>query len=651
MEQLLLFSREHTWKPRADPELHGGIIVSYAFMGTILRVNLTEGEISAETIREDWAREFVGGAGLATKYLYEEMSKGIDPLGPENVLIFMAGPLTGTASASASRYSVVAKSPLTGIWGHANSGGSFGPALKRSGYDGIIFEGAALEPVYLKIVDGQAELCAAGHLWGKNVSETEDSIQAATQERFTIASIGPGGENLVRYAAIMNNKHRAAGRCGLGAVMGSKRLKAIACAGNRPIRLAHAERFRETARTQIDLLNESVLKVGFDAFGTNMISDMVNVRGGYPTRNWQEGVFDQIDEINAQALTDKVLVEGVNCFSCPVICGRGTRIREGKWAGHSSEGPEYETTNTLGAMCGVSDMNAITMANYLCNQYGLDTISTGSTIAFTMECYEKGILTRDDTDGLEIRFGDADLVVDLVAKIATRQGIGGLMTGGTRAMSERLGQGSEKFAMHVKGLELPAYDPRAAKICGLGYVTANRGGDHITSYIEGPTFVDIPFLLVEDSSIRDPFVANPEEVKVVVDMENALTVLDATGGCKFMGILLSAEELVELITTATGWDFDVNDFRSSGERIYNLMRAFCVREGIDREKDTLPERLMSDPLPDGPAQGMVIDRDTLEMMKDAYYKLRGWDMATGIPTADRLRELGLDDLVDDMWGS
>jgi aldehyde:ferredoxin oxidoreductase len=483
------------------------------------------------------------------------------------------------------------------------------------------------------------------------VSETEDSIQAATQERMTIASIGPGGENLVRYAAIMNNKHRAAGRCGLGAVMGSKRLKAIACAGNQPIRLAHAERFRETARTQIDLLNESVLKVGFDAFGTNMISDMVNVRGGYPTRNWQEGVFDQIDEINAQALTDKVLVEGVNCFACPVICGRGTKISEGKWEGHSGEGPEYETANMLGAMCDVSDMNAITMANYLCNQYGLDTISTGSTIAFTMECYEKGILTRADTDGLEIRFGDADLVVDLVEKIATRQGIGGLMAEGTKAMSERLGQGSEKFAMHVKGLELPAYDPRAAKICGLGYVTANRGGDHITSYIEGPTFVDVPFLLVEDSRIRDPFVANPEEVKVVVDMENALTVLDAIGGCKFMGILLSAEELVELITTATGWDFDVDEYRASGERIYNLMRAFCVREGIDREKDALPERLMSDPLPGGPAQGMVIDRDTLEMMKDTYYKLRGWDMATGIPTADRLRELGLDDLIGDMWGS
>ncbi|MFC2046173.1 aldehyde ferredoxin oxidoreductase family protein [Chloroflexota bacterium] len=625
--------------------------MSYATMGKILRVNLSEGKISQEDTRQDWVEEFIGGSGLATKYLYEEVPKGADPLGPENTLIFMTGLLTGTASASASRYSVVAKSPLTGIWGHANSGGSFGPALKRSGFDGIIFEGISRDPVYLKIIDGQAELCAAGHLWGKTVPETEDSVQAASRERLTIASIGQAGENLVRYAAIMNNKHRAAGRCGLGAVMGAKQLKAIACGGNQPIRLAHAERFRKTARTQNELLNESVLKVAFDAFGTNMIADMVNVRGGYPARNWQEGTFEQIDKINAQALTDEVFVEGVNCFACPVICGRGTEIREGKWRGHKGEGPEYETTNTLGAMCGVSDMNAITMANYHCNAYGLDTISTGSTIAFAMECYEKGILTKDETGGLELTFGDADLVVGLVERIAKREGIGDLLAEGTKAMSERLGQGSEHYAMHVKGLELPAYDPRSAKICGLGYVTANRGGDHMTAWIEAPTFVDMPLLLVDESSIKDPLVANPEEVRVLVDLENAFTALDAIGACKFMGVLVMAEELVDLIASATGWEFDVDDFRKSGERIYNLMRAYCVREGIDRSKDILPERLMSDPLPDGPGKGMVIEKGTLGMMKDAYYELRGWDQATGIPTRETLRGLGLDGLVGELWGT
>ena len=282
----------------------------------------------------------------------------------------------------------------------------------------------------------------------------------------------------------MNNKHRAVGRCGLGAVMGAKRLKAIACGGKAGIELADKDTFREIAKKQIELLDESMLKIGFEAFGTNMLSDMVNARGGYPTHNWQHGVFEDIEEVNSEALTEKVFVKGVNCFACPIACGRGTEIREGQWKGHKGEGPEYETTNTLGAQCGVSDMNAITMANYLCNEYGLDTITAGSTIAFALECYEKGILTKEQTGGLELKFGDSELVVSLIEKIANREGIGNLLAEGSKAMSEKLGQGSEHFAMHVKGLELPAYDPRAAKITGLGYVTANRGGDHITALRE-----------------------------------------------------------------------------------------------------------------------------------------------------------------------
>ena len=619
-----------------------------AYMGKILRVNLQEGKIETEDLREDWTQMFIGGAGLATRYLYDEVPQGVDALGADNKLIFMTGPLTGTASASAARYSVVAKSPLTGIWGHGNSGGSFGPALKRSGYDGIIFEGVSLQPVYLKIIDGQPELCDASELWGKIVPETEDLIRQASKRKLTIACIGPGGENQVRYAAIMNNKHRAVGRCGLGAVMGAKRLKAVACGGKAGIELANKDTFMEIAKKQIELLNESILKVGFEAFGTNMVSDMVNARGGYPTRNWQHGVFEDIEEVNSEALTEKVFVKGVNCFACPIACGRGTEIREGQWKGHKGEGPEYETTNTLGAQCGISDMNAITMANYLCNEYGLDTITAGSTIAFALECYEKGILTKEQTGGLELKFGDSELVVGLIEKIAKRQGIGDLLAEGSKAMSEKLGQGSEHFAMHVKGLELPAYDPRAAKITGLGYVTANRGGDHITAYVQGPTFIDAPFLLVEDSTIEDPFVANPAEAKVVIDLENALTMFDCIGACKFMGILLPAEDYVQLISHATGWNFKVEDFRISGERIYNLMRAFCVREGITREADTLPKRLMEDPLPEGPAEGMVIDKDTLEMLKDAYYEIRGWDKETGKPTAEKLAELGLEDITNDM---
>jgi aldehyde:ferredoxin oxidoreductase len=622
--------------------------MSKAYMGKILRVKLSEGKVVEEDLRDDWARRFIGGAGLATKYLYDEMASGVDPLGPDNKLVFMTGPLTGTTSASAGRYSVVAKSPLTGIWGHGNSGGSFGPALKRSGYDGIVVEGVSDEPVYLKVVDGQAELRGASDLWGKKVPDTEDIIQWGSDQKLVIASIGPGGENLVRYAAIMNNRHRAVGRCGLGAVMGSKRLKAIACGGKASVELADPETFRRVAKRQIDLLDESILKVAFETFGTNMVSDMVNSRGGYPTRNWQRGVFDEIEAVNGQGLTDAVFVKGLSCFACPIACGRATEIREGKWAGHSGEGPEYETANTLGAMCGVADMNAITMANYLCNEYGLDTISAGSSIAFAMECYEKRIMTKEDTGGVEFKFGDAELVVGLIEKIANRDEIGDLLAEGTKAMSEKLGKGSEHFAMHVKGLELPAYDPRAAKITGLGFVTANRGGDHITGYVQGPTFIDAPFLVIDDSRIADPYVANPAEVKVLVDLENALTVFDCIGACKFMGILLPAQDYVQLISSAIGWDFDIKDFRTSGERIYNLMRMFCIREGVDRTKDVLPGRLTSDPLPDGPAEGMVLDTETIEMLKDAYYELRGWDKRTGKPTLQKLQELGLEELRVDL---
>jgi aldehyde:ferredoxin oxidoreductase len=620
-----------------------------AFVGKILRVNLTSREIRTEDLNPLWARQTLGGAGLATRFLFDLTAPGIDPLGPENVLIFMTGALTGTPSASASRYSVVAKSPQTGYWGQSNSGGFFGPALKWSGFDGVIFEGVSPEPVYLIINNGEAELHNANHLWGLTVPECDDILQAEAGRPVTVACIGPAGENLVRYAAIMNNKHRAAGRTGMGAVMGSKRLKAIACGGNRHISLNNPEEFKRVTQRQREFMDESILKIGIEAFGTNMIADMVNVRGGYPTLNWQYGTFEKIEKVNGMAMTDQILVEGVRCFACPVACGRGTEIRQGKWQGAKGEGPEYETVDTLGAMCGVDDLNAIAMANYRCNEYGLDTISTGASIAFAIECYQRGILNGDQTGGIPLEFGDADLVVDLVELIGRREGIGDLLAEGTQRMSALLGCGSEHFAMQVKGLELPAYDPRAAKLTGLSYVTANRGGDHMNGYIVGPSFIDMPFLIVDESSIRDPSISDPQDARILIDMENALSVLDALGGCKFMGVLLSADEIVDLVRAATGWDFDLDEFRKGGDRLQTMARVYCVREGMRREHDVLPGRLMLDPLPDGPAQGMVLDRISLENMKDAYYEMRGWDIATGIPTPTKLRELDLDDLISQLW--
>jgi len=613
----------------------------FGFMGKILRVNLTKGEISAESLREKDARMFLGGTGLAAKYMFDELKKGVDPLGEDNKLIYMTGPLTGTISPSSGRFSAVAKSPLTGLWGAANSGGRWGRDLKRSGFDGIIIEGKAAKPVYLVIDGGKAELREAEGIWGQGVKETTRLIKEALGKRSNVSCIGVAGEHLVRYAAVMNDLDRALGRCGLGAVMGSKLLKAIAVAGNRKIKVADEAAFSEAANAATELIKESLLKITLEVYGTDMVLDLVNVKGGLPTRNWQSGSCSYADSINGPAINEKVLVGKKACFGCPIACGRLSEVKSGKYM-CKGEGPEYESVGALGPMCDIGDIEAITHAHLLCNDYGLDTISTGSTIAFAMECFEKGILSTKETNGLDVRFGDPDVMIELVHKIARREGIGALLAEGTKRASEKLNNGSQGFAMHVKGLELPAYDCRATKITGLGFATANRGGDHITAYVQGPTFMDIPFLVVEESTIEDAMVENPREAKVVKDLEDALTVFDAIGCCKFMGMALMAEDMVPVIRAATKWELDVRDFRQAGERIFNLARAFNVREGCSRADDTLPQRLLQEPLSHGPAKGLVVN---LEPLLDAYYDTRGWDKATGAPTRAKLDELGLGEVA------
>ncbi len=609
----------------------------YGFMGKILRINLTNRTVAEEPVSESDARKFLGGSGLATKYLLEELAPGIDPLGPENKLIIMTGPLTGTASPSAGRFSAVAKSPLTGLWGGANSGGRWGCDFKHCGYDGMIIEGKADVPAILVIQDGQAEIRDAGDLWGRNVFETTQVLKEELGKKFNVACIGIAGEKLVKYAAIMNDEHRALGRCGLGAVMGSKNLKAIAVSGTQKIEVADKESFKEAAKTASELVNESLLKMTLEVYGTVMVMDMVNVKGGLPTRNWQTGVCEYTDDINGPAINETILTSRAACFACPIACGRVTKVESGPYA-TKGEGPEYESVGVFGPMCDIKDLAAITHASILCNDYGMDTISCGSTIAFAMECYEKGILTDADTGGLKLLFGEAPVMVDLVHKIARREGIGDLLAEGSRAVARKLGQDTERFAMQVKGLELACYDCRATKITGLSFATANRGGDHITAYVQGPTFLDVPFLIVEESTIEDTTVENPAEAKVVKDLEDALGVFDAVGACKFMGMALMAEEVVPIIANATGWDFEVEEFRQSGERLFNQARMFNMREGASRKDDTLPARLLEEPLPDGPAAGLVVDLDPL---LDAYYEFRGWDIQTGKPTMEKLEELGL----------
>ncbi len=617
----------------------------YGAHGRILRVNLSESTISHEEIPQALFDKFLTGAGLATHYLYREVPKGADPLGTQNELILMTGTLTGTYAPSMGRFNWVFKSPLTVLWAQSNSAGFWGVDFKKTGFDGIIFQGISSQPVYLVITEEKAELLDAQHLWGKNVFETTELIKKDLGKDFNVDCIGIAGENLVRYASIMNDLHRAAGRCGGGAVMGSKKLKAIAVRGKKPTRVAKPAEFAEAAKKQFELLDQHMFKVTLESFGTNAVIDLVNVRGGFPTKNWQTGVFPGIEEINAMALSDKVLKEPKGCFACPLNCGRGTEIRQGKYKGSKGEGPEYESVGTLGGQCMITDMEAITQGHYLCNDYGMDTISTGGTIAFAMECYEKGILTKVDTDGLELNFGDAEVLIELIHKIARRQGIGNLLAEGTRRMAEKLNKGAEKFAMNVKGLELPAYDSRAVQITGLAYAVANRGGDHITAYIQGPTFLDVPFLVIPDSQIKDPMVADPEEAHVLVALENVMTALDTLGACKFMGFCVASDEWVELVEHCLGRKFNYEDLVKIGERAYNLARVFNVREGVTRADDTLPPRLLEEPLIEGPAAGKV--NENLPAMLDKYYELRGWDKATGKPTPEKLRELGMEEYIAD----
>ncbi|MFX1388556.1 MAG: aldehyde ferredoxin oxidoreductase family protein [Promethearchaeota archaeon] len=619
-------------------------------MGKILRVNLTEGKISEEFPDEETLKIYLGGAGLATKYLLEEVPKGIDPLGPENKLIFMTGPLTGTPSPSTGRYCIIAKSPLTGIWGEANSAGFWGRDLKRSGFDGIIFEGISPKPVYLVTEDGKAELKDASHLWGKNTSETTKMIKDEIGDKFNVACIGIGGENLVKYAAVMNdcekpNYGRAAGRCGMGTVMGSKKVKAIASKGNAKIEVANPEEYKSEAKQRYDWVNQSLLKMTLEVFGTATMVDLVGVKGGLPTRNFQTGVFPNMDKINGTAINETILTGRKPCFACPIACGRLAEIKEGKYKS-SGEGPEYESIGALGTMCGVDDLEAITMAHFLCNEYGLDVISAGGTIAFAMECYEKGILTKEDTDGLEFNFGNADLVVDLISKISKREGIGDMLAEGSRNMAYKLGKNSIKFAMQVKGLELPAYDSRAAKISGLAYATANRGGCHITGFIEGPAFLSMPFMIVEEAMVDDILNENPKDTKVVKEFEDAFGVFDSIGGCKFMGMVLSSEDWASLIEKLLGYKFTIEDFAKAGERLYNLARVYSIREGLTRADDTLPARFLEEPMPEGPAKGQTVD---LEPLLDAYYDYRGWDKQTGKPTQEKLKELGLEWTIKEIY--
>ena len=594
----------------------------------LLRIDLTQQKLREEEVDLSLIFRFLGGRGLGAKILFDELKPSTDPFSAENKLLFLAGPLIGTGAPWCVKYTVMTKSPLSETILMSLAGGFFGPALRGSGYDVLIIEGRSEEPVYLSIQDGKAELREASHLWGMTTEECQQSIKEELgTPRLEIACIGPAGERAVRMACIISGK-RAAGRGGAGAVMGSKNLKAIAVHGKREVPLAEPEEFKErqmAIRKKVPEIDR--LKV-FGKYGTPKNLVLVHERGLFPTQNFQGGLFEGIDRVN-HLEQQKRVIRPVTCHDCPVACGNLTQAAEGPYKDITTEGPEYETFWAFGAGCGNTSIDAIIAADRLCDQLGLDTISTGNSIAFAMECVEKGLL-KEELEGLELAFGNHEAMVEMIRRIGYREGIGDLLAEGVRRASEKIDQGAQDFAMHVKGLELAAYDPRGAKGMGIEYATSPRGGCHERGLISRETFGAPP--PIDPLSIE-------EKGAVAKETQDETAVLDALGVCVFPphNDGMDMNELAQLVSCALGKSWTSEDLLETGERIWNLERLFNLREGFTRADDTLPARLLDEPMKEGPAKGHVVE---LQVLLQDYYKARHWD-PNGVPTLEVLNTLGL----------
>ncbi|MCR4431790.1 MAG: aldehyde ferredoxin oxidoreductase family protein [Tepidanaerobacteraceae bacterium] len=599
----------------------------FGWTGTVLRVNLSDGTIKKEAINTKDASSYIGARGLATKIMMNEVDPKVDPLSPENKLIFMTGPLTGTFAPTSGRYVVVSKAPLTGTIGSSNSGGHFGPELKFAGYDGIIFEGKSEKPVYLWIHDDLVELRSAEHLWGKNVFETTDEILKETADDARVACIGPAGEKMVLFATVMNDKHRAAGRSGMGTVMGSKNLKAVAVKGSKSVEVARTDDFLAACRDARKKLKEHpVTGNGLPTYGTEILINVVNQVGALPTRNWRDGgVYEYAEDISGETLREKYLVRNKACFGCPIGCGRVTRVPEGRFKGFG-EGPEYEPGWAYGASCGVRDLAAICKANFICNELGLDPITMGTTIACAMELYEKGIISREIA-GMDLRFGNADAIVELTRLTGMREGFGERLAMGSYRMAESFGH--PELSMSVKKQEMPAYDGRGAQGMGLEYATSNRGGCHVRGYMTSPEILGIPEKL-------DPLVTT-DKAAWLKTFQDLTAVVDSAGICLFTTFAIGLPEISSMLRDAVGFDASNEEILKAGERIWNLERLFNIAAGFTSEDDTLPPRLLKEPMPSGPAKGKVVE---LEKMLPEYYSVRGWN-EEGIPTEEKLAELSI----------
>lgn len=597
------------------------------WVGKILRVDLTKGEWKTEELDRNLAQKFIGGRGLGSKILCDEIDPKIDPFSPNNKLIMATGPLTGTSASAAGRYMAITKAPLTGTIACSNSGGHFGAELKFAGFDLIIIEGKAKTPAYLFIEDGKVEIKDAKHLWGKTTHETTDQIRSETDMDAKVACIGPAGEKLVRFACIINDKHRAAGRSGVGAVMGSKNLKAVAVKGTGGVLIANKEAFRNATLDGFQKVKANpVTSSGLPAYGTAILVNVINQHGLFPTRNFQEGVFEGAEKISGETIAEKILIRNQACFACPIACGRVTKSADPKYA-YAGEGPEYESDWSLGACCGVDHVDAIGKANYLCDILGLDPISAGVTIACAMELFQKGIITAKEI-GRSLNFGDADAMVEMVKATGYREGFGDALAEGSYRLAEKFGH--PEYSMSVKRQEFPAYDGRGAQGMGLQYATSNRGACHVRGYMISPEIMGAPQKL-------DPF-ETEEKAGWNKAFQDTTAIVDSSGVCLFNTFAIGAPEILEYLKAATGVEMALEDLMKAGERIWNLERLFNLKAGITGKEDRLPDRLVKEPMPAGPAKGQVVH---LEKMLPEYYELRGWDK-DGVPTKERLKELGLE---------
>ncbi len=597
------------------------------YMGKILRINLTEKSIKVEELNEELAKGFIGARGLAEKILYDEVDPKTDPLSPENKLIFATGPLTGTIAPTGGRYDLVTIGALNHRIAASNSGGFFGAELKLAGYDLLIVEGKADKPVYIWINDDHVEIKDASHLWGKDVYETTDTIvEELGDKRVKVACIGQAGENLVKFSAVMNDKYRAAGRTGVGAVMGSKALKAVAVRGTKKVKIANDAKFKEAMKKSMDLIKSNgVTSQGLPTYGTMVLNNIIDQHGLYPTRNFQDGTFEHVEDVSGEKLKETYLVRNRACFACPIGCGRVCRLPDGE----EGEGPEYETSWAFSADCGVNDLIAVIKANNLCNKYGLDTISTGATIAAAMELYEKGYLKEEDLNGgPKLNFGNAEAITYYTEAIALRKGLGDKLAEGSLKFAESYGH--PELSMSAKGQELPAYDPRGAQGHALEYATSNRGGCHVRGYMISPEILGVPEKL-------DPF-STEGKAKWVKTFQDLTAVIDSEGLCLFTSFALGLQEYTELYNAVVGTDYSPDEMLKLGEKIWNLEKLFNLKAGFGKGDDTLPERFLKEPMPSGAAKGQVVQ---LEKTLPEYYKLRGWN-EEGIPTEEKLKELGLE---------